>query len=44
MDELLGDENMRRRSKKMKEMVMNNIAEGGNSSENFKKFMEWLKE
>ena len=44
VDQLLGDETIRGRSQKTKEMIMNNIAEGGKSSENFNKFMEWLKE
>ncbi|XP_057754299.1 UDP-glycosyltransferase 83A1-like [Arachis stenosperma] len=44
VDQLLGDQNIRVRSKKMKEKVMNSIVEGGKSSENFNKFMDWLKE
>ncbi|KAL2329886.1 hypothetical protein Fmac_017467 [Flemingia macrophylla] len=43
VDQLLGDENMRGRSQKLKEMIVRNIAEGGESYENFKKFEEWLR-
>ncbi|KAL2329885.1 hypothetical protein Fmac_017466 [Flemingia macrophylla] len=42
VDQLLGDESMRGRSKKLKEMVVRSIAEGGESHENFRKFEEWL--
>ncbi|MED6216525.1 hypothetical protein PIB30_008510 [Stylosanthes scabra] len=42
--ELLGDEDIKGRSKKMKDMVMNNIAKDGNSTHNFNKFMKWLSE
>ncbi|RYR60471.1 hypothetical protein Ahy_A04g017537 isoform A [Arachis hypogaea] len=38
VDQLLGDQNIRIRSQKMKDMIINNIAEGGQSSENFNKF------
>ncbi|KHN41572.1 UDP-glycosyltransferase 83A1 [Glycine soja] len=44
VDQILGDENIRGRSQKLKEMVLSNIAEGGQSYENFNKFVEWLKE
>ncbi|KAL4322675.1 hypothetical protein AHAS_Ahas14G0234200 [Arachis hypogaea] len=44
LDQLLGDQNIRIRSQKMKDMIINNIAEGGQSSENFNKFTKWLKE
>ncbi|XP_057756697.1 UDP-glycosyltransferase 83A1-like [Arachis stenosperma] len=44
VDQLLGDQNIRIRSQKMKDMIINNIAEGGQSSENFNKFTKWLKE
>ncbi|KAI4346660.1 hypothetical protein L6164_007538 [Bauhinia variegata] len=44
VDQLLGDENLRARSMKLKEMIMNNIAEGGRSYENFSRFIKWIKE
>ncbi|KAJ7974321.1 UDP-glycosyltransferase [Quillaja saponaria] len=44
VEQLVSVENLRARSSKLKEMAMNNIAEGGQSSENFRKFMKWLKE
>ncbi|KAI4352474.1 hypothetical protein L6164_006724 [Bauhinia variegata] len=44
VDQLLDDENIRTRSVKLKEMLMSNIAEGTRTSENFKKFVKWLKE
>ncbi|XP_028790171.1 UDP-glycosyltransferase 83A1-like [Neltuma alba] len=44
MEKLLGDEEIRGNSLKWKETVINNIAEGGRSSENLKKFINWAKE
>lgn len=44
VDKLLGDEKIRGRSQKLKEMAVRNIAEGGQSHENFSKFVEWLRE
>ncbi|KAJ7974322.1 UDP-glycosyltransferase 83A1 [Quillaja saponaria] len=44
VEQLLGVENLKARSSKLKEMAMNNIAEGGQSSENFEMFIKWLKE
>ncbi|XP_061366528.1 UDP-glycosyltransferase 83A1-like [Gastrolobium bilobum] len=44
VDQLLCDENIRSMSLKLKENVMNNIAEGSMSSENFSKFVKWLKD
>ncbi|XP_027351428.1 UDP-glycosyltransferase 83A1-like [Abrus precatorius] len=43
VDQLLGDENLRGRCQKLKEMIINNNAVGGQSYENFRKFEEWLK-
>ncbi|KAI4352475.1 hypothetical protein L6164_006725 [Bauhinia variegata] len=44
VEKLINDENIKARSMKLKEMLLSNIAEGGRSSENFKKFVKWLKE
>ncbi|KAK7295446.1 hypothetical protein RJT34_18355 [Clitoria ternatea] len=44
VDQLLGDDNIRGRSQKLKGMIVNNTLEGGQSYENFNKFVEWLKE
>ncbi|KAI9083351.1 hypothetical protein K1719_034717 [Acacia pycnantha] len=44
VEKLLGDEEIRETSLKWKEIVMKNIAEGGRSSENLKKFINWAKE
>ncbi|KAI9091226.1 hypothetical protein K1719_028290 [Acacia pycnantha] len=44
VEKLLGDEEIRQSSLKWKEIAMNNIAEGGQSSENMKKFINWAKE
>ena len=44
VDMLLEDEGIRERSMKMKEIIKNNISEGGHSFENFTKFVEWVKE
>lgn len=43
VDQLFGDQNMRRRSQKLKEMVVRNMAAGGKSYENLTKFVEWLR-
>ncbi|MED6209032.1 hypothetical protein PIB30_050722 [Stylosanthes scabra] len=44
VEELLGDEDIKGSSKKMKDMVMSNIASDGKSTQNFNKFMKWLGE
>ncbi|KAE9619976.1 putative 7-deoxyloganetin glucosyltransferase [Lupinus albus] len=44
VDQLLNDENIRSRSMQVKKKLMSNIAEGGGSSENLKRFVMWLKE
>lgn len=44
VDQLLSDGDIRLRSIEIKEKVMRNIAQGGRSSENFNRFVEWLKE
>ncbi|XP_057756983.1 UDP-glycosyltransferase 83A1-like [Arachis stenosperma] len=44
VEQLLGDEEIKGRSKKMKDMIMNNIAKDGKSTQNFNKFMKWLNE
>lgn len=41
---LLGDDDIRKRSVKLKKIVIDNIAKGGVSSQNYRKFMDWLKE
>ncbi|KAK4260655.1 hypothetical protein QN277_003741 [Acacia crassicarpa] len=43
VDMLLEDETFRARSMKLKSIIMNNIAEGGMSMENFSKFLKWVK-
>jgi UDP:flavonoid glycosyltransferase YjiC (YdhE family) len=43
VDQLLRDENIRLRSLEIKGKVIRNIAQGGGSSENFNRFVEWLK-
>ncbi|XP_028752060.1 UDP-glycosyltransferase 83A1-like [Neltuma alba] len=43
VDMLLEDESIRARSLKLKDIMMNNIKEGGTSMENFRKFLEWVK-
>jgi hypothetical protein len=43
VDQLLSDESMRLRSMEIKEKLIRNIAQGGGSSENFSRFVEWLK-
>lgn len=44
VDQLLSDENLRSRSLELKEKLIKNIAQGGRSSENFSRFVMWLKE
>ncbi|XP_019426575.1 PREDICTED: UDP-glycosyltransferase 83A1-like [Lupinus angustifolius] len=41
---VIDDENIRSRSLKVKEKLLNNLAEGGGSSDNFMKFVKWLKD
>ncbi|MED6216535.1 hypothetical protein PIB30_008520 [Stylosanthes scabra] len=41
VEELLGNEDIRARSMKMKELIMNNIAHGGQSSKNIQMFINW---
>ena len=43
VDQLLCDEKIRSMSLKLKEKLTNNIATGGCSSENFSRFVKWLK-
>ncbi|KAJ0098833.1 hypothetical protein Patl1_21719 [Pistacia atlantica] len=43
VERLLENEEYKGRALKLKEMVLNNIAEGGESYKNFKNFIEWLK-
>ncbi|XP_014496874.1 UDP-glycosyltransferase 83A1-like [Vigna radiata var. radiata] len=43
VDQLLVDEDIKGRSLKLKEMTINNIQEGGQSSKNLNFFMEWAK-
>ncbi|XP_061366524.1 UDP-glycosyltransferase 83A1-like [Gastrolobium bilobum] len=44
VDQLLSDENIRSMSLKLKVNVMSNLGEGSMSSENFSKFVKWLKD
>lgn len=44
VEKLLGDTNVRARSLKLKEMVMDNIAQSSQSTKSFNKFVKWLKE
>ncbi|KAK7266560.1 hypothetical protein RIF29_19208 [Crotalaria pallida] len=44
VDQLLNDENIRSRSLQVKEKLVSNLAEGGRSSKNLKRFVDWLKE
>ncbi|CAL0299068.1 unnamed protein product [Lupinus luteus] len=41
---VIDDENIRSRSQKVKEKLLNNLAEGGRSSDNFMNFIKWLKD
>ncbi|BAT83295.1 hypothetical protein LR48_Vigan843s001000 [Vigna angularis] len=43
VDQLLVDEDVKGRSLKLKEMTINNIEEGGQSSKNLSFFMDWAK-
>ncbi|XP_061369304.1 UDP-glycosyltransferase 83A1-like [Gastrolobium bilobum] len=43
LDQLFSDEQIRERSLQLKEMAMNNVTEGGGSSENINRFVKWLK-
>ncbi|KAK7266558.1 hypothetical protein RIF29_19206 [Crotalaria pallida] len=44
VDQVINDENIRSRSLELKEKLLNNLAEGGRSSDNFAKFVDWLKD
>ncbi|KAF7822419.1 UDP-glycosyltransferase 83A1-like [Senna tora] len=44
VEELLADEGIRERSLKLKEMTLNNVDEGGQSSNNLNMFINWAKE
>ena len=41
VEQLLGDEGIKARSLKLKELTLNNIVEGGHSSKNLKNFISW---
>ncbi|QCE12641.1 UDP-glycosyltransferase 83A1-like [Vigna unguiculata] len=41
VEQLLGDQNMKARCLRMKELTMNNISKGGQSSKNLEKFIKW---
>ncbi|TKY65105.1 UDP-glycosyltransferase 83A1 [Spatholobus suberectus] len=41
VEQLLGDEGIKQRSLKLKELTLNNIVEGGHSSKNLKNFISW---
>ncbi|KAL2329888.1 hypothetical protein Fmac_017469 [Flemingia macrophylla] len=41
IEQLIGDEGIKARSLKLKELTLNNIAEGGHSSKNLKSFISW---
>ncbi|XP_045793675.1 UDP-glycosyltransferase 83A1-like [Trifolium pratense] len=43
VDQLLGDEEIKERSLKLKELTLENIVEGGQSSNNLKNFINWAK-
>ncbi|MED6216541.1 hypothetical protein PIB30_008526 [Stylosanthes scabra] len=43
VEELLGDEGIRERSLKLKEETIKNLSEGGQSSKNIEKFVNWSK-
>ncbi|KAM6549417.1 hypothetical protein CsatB_021093 [Cannabis sativa] len=43
VDKVLGDEDIRKRSLELKELILKNIATDGQSSKNMNKFTEWLK-
>ncbi|MED6218440.1 hypothetical protein PIB30_026664 [Stylosanthes scabra] len=44
VEKLLSDENIRSRAHVLKEKLLNNLKDGGTSSENLNKFVMWLKE
>ncbi|XP_020213750.1 UDP-glycosyltransferase 83A1 [Cajanus cajan] len=41
VEQLVGDEGIKERSSKLKELTLNNIAEGGHSSKNLENFISW---
>jgi UDP:flavonoid glycosyltransferase YjiC (YdhE family) len=43
VDQLLGDEEIKERSLKLKELTLDNIVEGGQSSKNLQNFINWTK-
>ncbi|WJX75297.1 hypothetical protein P8452_58843 [Trifolium repens] len=43
MNQLLGDEEIKERSLKLKELTLDNIVEGGQSSKNLQNFINWTK-
>ena len=43
VEQLLRDEGIRARSLKLKEVTKNNLVEGGQSSKNLEKFINWAK-
>ena len=43
LDQLLSNEQIRARCLELKETGMNNIEEGGGSSKNISRFVNWLK-
>ena len=44
VDKLLANEDIRKRSLELKEMILKNIAKDGQSSKNMDKFIKWLLE
>lgn len=43
VEKLLGDEEVKHRTRKLKKIMMENVEEGGRSYNNFNNFMDWLK-
>lgn len=43
LERVLGDEEMRKRALDLKEMVLDSVKENGESSKNFRAFVEWIK-
>ena len=43
VEQLLGSEGIRARSLKLKKVTRNNLVEGGQSSKNLEKFIDWAK-
>ncbi|BAT83298.1 hypothetical protein VIGAN_04042700, partial [Vigna angularis var. angularis] len=41
VEQLFGDEGIKARSLKLKELTLNNVVEGGHSSQNLKSFISW---